>query len=303
MSQYVAAYGARAAMFVGTERYTQIVEASSGRAYSPTRLVSEFAIVRTDAGDDWTGYRDVIEVNGQVVVQRRDRLLRLLTGTTIDAAQLKQIVDESARYNVGPVIRNLNVPTMVLFLLQPKMAPRLSFKRRGTKEIEGVQTWALEFKETARPTIIRTREGKDVPASGQVWVVPADGTVVRTLLELRHFADDDLGPPPAQVRVDTTVPPTETRSVVGAPQGLPGTQSAGAAVTTPTTRRWESLAVVDVSYRLDRQIGAWLPLKMSETYEGTLPQPGGRGLGRATGVADYSNFKQFQTSAKIVMPK
>jgi hypothetical protein len=305
MGQYVAAYGAQASLFVGTERYTQRIETDLTRGPAPVRLVSEYAIVRTDTGDDWTGFRDVVEVDGQPVVTRRDRLVRLLTGTTIDGALLKQIANESSRYNVGPVIRNLNVPTMALFLLQPSMTPRFSFKRKGTKEIEGVQTWELEFKESRRPTVIRTLEGKDVPAAGRVWVVPTDGTVVRTLLHLEHFADAEKDAPSGGYRVDTTTPPTATRSQVGGEQGVPrGSGMAGPTSNTPTPRRWESLATVEVTYRLDKSTGVWLPLKMSETYEGALPIPGGRTLlGRASGVAEYSDFKQFQTSARIVTPK
>lgn len=33
------------------------------------------------------------------------------------------------------------------------------------------------------------RDGTDVPCEGTVWVVPDDGTVVRTRLRLRKFAD------------------------------------------------------------------------------------------------------------------
>jgi hypothetical protein len=305
MSQYVLAFGAQASMFVGAEHYTQRVEAGNGRAYDPRRLVSEFAIVKAENGDDWVGYRDVVEVNEKPVVDRRDRLLRLLTAATLDAPQLKQIVDESARYNIGPVIRNFNVPTTVLYLLQPGMVGRFSFERKGTKEVEGVETWVLEFKETARPTVIRTREGHDVAARGRVWVVPGDGTVVRTRLELRNFADQQKTPPPTPAAPTTSEPPpTSTRSAVGGSQATP-TASPTAPPPTPVANRYESLAIVEVSYQLDKRAGAWLPLRMSETYEGAIPTGGGREpfLGRATGLAEYSGFKRFETSAKILVPK
>ncbi len=142
--------------------------------------------------------------------------------------------------------------------------------------------------------------GKDVPASGVVWVVPADGTVVRTRLEFRNFADEETDPGPGGVRVDTTVPPSSARS--GSEKYAPG--PSGPLVNTPTARRFESLAVVEVTYRLDKQTRVWLPLKMSESYEGAVLAMGGHFLpGRATGVAEYSDFKQFQTSAKVVAPK
>ncbi len=72
----------------------------------------------------------------------------------------------------------------------------------------------------------------------------------------------------------------------------------------PSTRRLESLAVVEVAYRFDKTIGAWLPLKMSETYEGTMRAQGlAPFFARSTGVAEYSDFKRFETSARIVTPK
>jgi len=305
MSQYVLGFGAQASMFVGTERYTQRVEGGNDRAYDPRHLVSEFAIVKAESGGDWVGFRDVVEVNEKPVVDRRDRLWRLLTAYTLDAPQLKKIVDESARYNIGPISRNFNVPTTVLYFLQPGMVGRFSFEKKDTKEVEGVETWVLEFKETSRPTIIRTREGRDVPARGRVWVVPGDGTIVRTRLELRNFSDQQKEPPRAPTPPMTSEPPpTGMRSAVGGTQATP-TAAPTSPPPTPVSNRYESLAVVEVSYRLDKRAGAWLPLRMSETYEGAMPVGGGREpfLGRATGLAEYSDFKRFETSAKIVVPK
>jgi hypothetical protein len=278
MSQYVAAYGARASMFVGEETYTQHVEATVppkeplrfyDYVHTTRRLVSEFAIVKAGSGGDWIGYRDVVEVNEKAVVDRRDRLLALLTAPSADADQLKKIADESARYNIGPIIRNFNVPTTTLFFFHPGTIAGFSFKRKGTKEIDGVATWELEFKERVRPTLVRTRSGRDVPCEGTVWVAPGDGVVVRTRLELRNFADDQ----------ELTM---YARLV-----------------------RLESLAQIEVTYRLDQRIGAWLPLTMSELYEGPMPATGGGTplVGRTTAVAEYAGFKRFETSAKIVVPK
>jgi hypothetical protein len=40
----------------------------------------------------------------------------------------------------------------------------------------------------ARPSLIRTADGRDVASQGTVWVVPQDGTVVRTRLAVSGFA-------------------------------------------------------------------------------------------------------------------
>ena len=270
MSRYVAAYGAQASVFVGIEDYTQRVEDKDGRLYTPRHLVSEFAIVKAGGGDNWIGYRDVVQVNDKPVADRRDRLLALLTSTSVDTGTLKAIADESARYNIGPIARNFNVPTTALFFFHPATIVRFSFERKGTETINGVVTSELEFRETARPTLVRTREGRDVPARGRIWVVPGDGTVLRTRVELRNFADR---------------PPTWS--------------------TTRMNPRIESSAVVEVTYHLDQRAAAWLPVKMSEAYEGPMTAFGGAEpfQGRASGVAEYSAFKRFDTSGRLVLPK
>jgi hypothetical protein len=286
MSQYVSDYGAQASMFVGHETYTQQLPGGT------RRLVSEFAIVKAGAGENWVGYRDVIEVDGKPVADRQDRLQRLFSAVSVTPAQLKQVDDESARYNVGPISRNFNVPTTAVFFFDPRTINRFSFERKGTREIDGVLTWELEFTEKVRPTLVRTARGRDVRSRGRVWVVPASGSVMRTRLELRDFADDGVmrGAP-------------VTRSPL--PQGQPINTVTGAGVVStappavppePTSEKpIESVAQIDVVFALDPRFGAWLPLKMSEVYQGPK--------GKATGVAEYSGFKRFETSAKIVIPK
>jgi hypothetical protein len=286
MSHYAMAYGAQATMFVGVERYAQRFESERGNVYAPRQLISEFAIIKAEKGNDWIGYRDVVQVDEKPVADRRDRLLRLLTSTTVDAARLKDIANESARFNVGPISRNFNVPTTVLFFFLPSTIERFSFERKGTKDLDGVVTWELEFKETARPTLIRTRDDRDVPASGRVWVTPTDGAVVRTRLELRGFADQYRDRDAPQINSGPRQPNRPSM-----PQES-------------DERRLESRAVVEVSYRFDRTLGASLPLRMSETYEGPMRSEGmPTFLARATGVAEYSGFKRFETSARIVIPK
>jgi hypothetical protein len=286
MSRYVAAYGAQASMFVGREDYTQQL-ASGAR-----RLVSEFAIVRAGAGESWAGYRDVVEADGKPVPDRQDRLLRLFSAESVTITQLRQIDSESARYNVGPISRNFNVPTTALFFFDPRTVKRFSFERKGVREIDGVTIWELEFREKVRPTLVRTPGGRDVRSSGRVWVVVDTGVIVRTRLELRGFAED------AGTRAASTTRPslptgrsvdtvTSAGVVSAAPAAAPPIETGGASV--------ESVAQIEVVYRLDPKFGTWLPLKMSEWYQGPR--------GRATGVAEYAAFKRFETSARIVIPK
>ena len=68
--------------------------------------------------------------------------------------------------------------------------------------------------------------------------------------------------------------------------------------------RLESRADIEVTYRLDPRFGVWLPSKMSELYEGPIPRGTGVPLnGIARAVAQYSDFRRFETSATLVAPR
>jgi len=189
LGDYVAAYGEKASLLVAVEKYIQQVATEDGRSFKPRVLVAEFALVRAGgARGSWVGYRDVIEVDGRQVVDRRDRLLRLLTESSAGDDEVARISNESARFNVGPISRNFNVPTAALFFFSPANLSRFAFNPKGKKRIDGIEAWEIDFTETKTPTLIMTRAGKDVRCEGTIWVVPGDGTVLRTRLSIRGFA-------------------------------------------------------------------------------------------------------------------
>jgi hypothetical protein len=286
---YVAAYGEQAAVVVATEKYTQSVSfAGSTEMPRPRELEAEFAIVRAAGG--WTGYRDVIQVDGKAVQDRKDRLVELLTNTSGDANEVTRIANENARFNIGPISRNFNVPTVAMFFFLPKEHARFAFTRKGTPRIDGTQTWEIQFKETQRPTLIRTRAGVDVPMEGSLWVKPDDGVVVRTYLKMRNFLDREVAPQQ------------------GAPMQRPTDNPAskgGEAIRTPSipdmsVLKLESEATIDVTYRKPPNLDLWFPASMTEFYSGPLMIKN-RPIGAAaTTRAKYSNFRQFGTSIKIV---
>ena len=197
---YVERYGGQASLLIAVEHYSQsvtgapvVIGSGRGAAFSNTagsarRLVSEFALVPTvGASGGWLGFRDVIEVNGTPVPDRGDRLQALFQSGAPDLEQARRIADEGARYNIGPVSRNFNVPTTPLFFFHPDNLRRFTFRRAGGERIDGVDTVEIAFLEQPAPTLITTAGGKDVPSAGTLWVNPVDGAVVRTRLELRGF--------------------------------------------------------------------------------------------------------------------
>ena len=101
----------------------------------------------------------------------------------------QRLVTDSARFNIGRVIRNVNVPTMALQLLSASDRDRVQFKRGGTRRIDGVDTWAVEFREVEAPVLVRGERGLDVFAEGTFWIDPATGRVLCTRLK----TDDAVG--------------------------------------------------------------------------------------------------------------
>jgi hypothetical protein len=286
VGQYVASYGAKAAAVVAKETYTQHFTIG-GAMERPRRLVAEFAIVRADRG--WTGFRDVVEVNGEPVRDRRDRLVSLLTSQSATLSEAARIANESARYNVGPIARNFNTPTTAMFFFLPEHLSRFTFTIKGRKTISKMQTLEIAFKETHAPTFIMTRAGKDVPVEGALWVNPEDGTVIRTRIRMRNFLDAEVSPSqPAAAPVQRPIITTAPARAVSTP------------VPDMTVRRLESSADFDVTYARPAGMDLWLPVEMTELYEGPMMARNRPILGRATTRAEYSEFKQFATTTKIV---
>ena len=70
------------------------------------------------------------------------------------------------------------------------------------------------------------------------------------------------------------------------------------ALTDPTSRLHVEMVV---AYGLDAKLGAWVPTRMDETYSQT--RNGGATNEEITCSATYSNFRRFETSARILPPR
>jgi len=147
-------------------------------------LQSDFLMVQPPGGGQWIPFRDVFAVNGVQVRDRDERLKKLfLEKPSTAMPEAQRITDESARYNVGEIVRNINVPTFPLAFLQASNQARFSFERRGELVVDGLRTCRIDYVERATPTfIVAGTTGKNVPVTGSFWVDPMNGRVVRTRL-------------------------------------------------------------------------------------------------------------------------
>ena len=180
-SAYVEAYEPALGTLIAREAYLQTVRAG-GREVRFRRLTADFILVFVEPQRYWLGFRDVIDVDGAPRRDRAKRLQRLVpAGRPVDPGRLLR---ESARFNIGDVHRTVNIPTLALaFLRQPQIGG-LVFRIQSESGSEGQRVVEVAFREDARPTLVRTRQDKDVPASGSFWIDPESGRIVKTRLWL-----------------------------------------------------------------------------------------------------------------------
>ena len=196
---YVEAYERQYSALVAEEDFRQ---KGSGQN---VHLRSDFLLVKPEGSEEWTSFRDVYEVNGVPVRDREDRLRRLfLNPSSVAQAQLEAIRDESARHNIGPFERTINVPLLPLKFLSRRNRDRFRFTLASDGNEAGVRTWRVEYKELAGPTMVTDRERRDIFAHGWFLVDQMTGAIVESGLTLdrdyyqatvvvRYRRDDVLG--------------------------------------------------------------------------------------------------------------
>lgn len=215
-ARYVATFQHQLSSIVAEESYVQdattpAATGSERRGVMPAErpahvhreLRSDLLLIRPPGADRYVEYRDVFEVDGRPVRDRAERLSRIALDPSASAAtQLRTIIDESARYNIGRITRNLNTPTLPLLFLASSHQHRFRFSRSsrdeaasaaGTRADEpaasfrvSAEVWAIGFREVVRPTLVRAPNGRNIPLQGRFWIEPDTGRVL--LSELR--ADD-----------------------------------------------------------------------------------------------------------------
>ena len=182
-ADYVARYQYELGSVIAEEHYQQMADGARSR-----RMVSDLLVLATPGlQEQWLAFRDVIEVDGKPVEDRQQRLEDLfLQSPRITGTLRRRLITESARFNIGAITRNVNVPTMALQILAASDQPRFTFAQDGEKTIDGIRTWEIEFEEVVPPAIIRDGQGNDLFSHGKLWVEPSTGRVVET-----DFRTDD----------------------------------------------------------------------------------------------------------------
>jgi hypothetical protein len=200
---YVEDFLAKFSAIVAEEQYVQeyltaTAEGSRGtfRGSPQVRdrrtLTSDFLLVRPLESREWYVFRDTFDVDGRPVRDRQERLTKLFleskdTPTALERAS--QIATASARFNIRP-IGTVDHPLLGLGFLQRSLRQRFRFNLRGRDASAGRDAWIVEFRETARPTIIRGSGDKDIFASGRYWIDGTAGTILQTQLSFTSLGTE-----------------------------------------------------------------------------------------------------------------
>ena len=198
-ADYVARYQTQLRGIVFEEHYRQnMANRVAARSSGPDargRLVRDGRELKSDlllvklAGDNfWMQFRDTFEVDRKPVRDRDERLYKLFVDATADArAQADQIAQESSRYNLGPLMRTVNVPFMALLFLEREVQPVITFKRGNAgnvKRFAGLAAsnaiWLIEYREDQPGTLVKGVNRRDIPSHGRIWLDSQSGRVLQT---------------------------------------------------------------------------------------------------------------------------
>ncbi len=191
---YVTSYLSRLSGIVAEEHYRQNVLGSQRRGWPQLRefreLRSDLLLVKTGNGDTWLQFRDVFEVDRKPIRDRDERLYKLFVGASADAAtQAAAIQAESSRYNIGPIMRTINMPMLALVLFDRINQPRFIYQQGKPGNVKRFSSlaaepdvWLIEYREVLGRTVVRGAEDKDIPSHGRVWIDSRTGRFLRTEL-------------------------------------------------------------------------------------------------------------------------
>ncbi len=141
--EYAIEYGQALTSVLADEDYTQrLVWRRGADPLETRRLRSEIAFIRLTDSTEWLTFRNVLAVDDAPITQAAGRLERLFKASPRSLTeQARLIAGESARYNLGPFTREINVPTTALHFVHPAHRANCRFD----KEREETRRWRADL--------------------------------------------------------------------------------------------------------------------------------------------------------------
>ena len=192
-ADYVKNYEEALGNLIATEEYVQNAQWRNLNSRFTTvaqkqqrRTSSDFLILQV--GSEWEGLRKVNRLDGVKLKAKEPSFEDAFDDSPkTNSKRLKDMIEESTRYNIGDVLRQMNLPTFALKILRPEHSRRFAFHKVGTDKTDGVQTWVVRFKETTGPTLVAGDEkGQFLFSYGTLWIEPNTGRILRTEFEVEN---------------------------------------------------------------------------------------------------------------------
>jgi hypothetical protein len=267
-AEYIRAYDAALVEVVGEERYEQRSEERTGHRTTgrlEQRTRSTIGWVKLPGLHDSVAVREVVELNG-VNVQDSPRLQQMLQAPADRLKEhLKDLLNESAAYNLAPGSRNINFPTFPIMYLRRGHLDRSRWVVDEIRGSDSERVVVISFEEQRSPAIVRSESKEDLPGRGRFWLDATTGRVER-----------------AEVQI---------RSIASAPT-MPGVRSVPSAGRSGMEMSYQ----LNVTFSADERLDLWLPSRMEDVYERSAADS----YVRVDGEATYSKYRRFETGGRVV---
>jgi len=194
-TDYVTRYEAELGNLIGAEEYVQnaVWLAPTARGNNQVakrlqrRISSDFLIIQV--GREWAAVRKTNRVDGSRLKQTEPAFEDAFDDSP-DGNEKRLLImkGESTQFNIGDILREINLPTVALKVLRKNEVSRFVFERAGSGKVEGTQAWAVRFREQADPTLVIGGKGEFLYSNGTLWIEPETGQVLRTeFIVENHF--------------------------------------------------------------------------------------------------------------------
>jgi hypothetical protein len=194
-SAYVATYEAALGNLIATEEYLQTWTNGRNARIAQRRTHSDVLLIRV--GSEWSALRKVNRVDGlKVKTDEKSFAEAFEHSPANNSKRLQQMKTESTQYNLGNILREINLPTFALKVLRASEIERFNFEKARTEKINGVSTWAVHFAERGLQVLVRGDHGERLYSTGTLWIDPATGRVLKT----EFIVENPFTAPPVKAR-------------------------------------------------------------------------------------------------------
>ena len=182
---YVTTYEADLGNVIATEEYSQNWTNEFHARRGQRRTSSDVLILKV--GEEWTALRKVNSVDGAKVKKKEETFVDAFDNSAPDnSKRLVRMKEESTQYNLGDIVREINLPTFALKILHEEESWRFVFERAGVEKIDGVPAWVIRFTEKGTKTLVHGSNGELLHSTGRLWIEPQSGQVLRTELSVEN---------------------------------------------------------------------------------------------------------------------